>query len=306
MTEKSLQLKFNKWRLIPAALGILAVIWVELSSEQLLIKFDVVLCGLFMVGGLLNVRVKGWISRLFSLCSFAVAGAVALLTSQFAAGWGFEAIPLGKMALGAEVALSFILIVYCVCLFLLPKAVKDRAKPAIIVGAFLLMLLGVVNYYTTAFRGSPLTPDDLLSARTAMNVMDQYSFSVPLRMRQSLLLYAAAVFVLSGIKAEPADGLWLRRVVALLALVLVSLHLHFALGAVKIEQWGTQGPYRNGFIMNFAGQLQQMIIVQPAGYGEERIKGLEEKYIAENADTQPADHVIVIMNEAFADMRVWG
>lgn len=305
MKEKSLDFRLNKWRIAASLLGVAATAWVELSYPQSILKFDVLVCAMFIMGGLLDVRVRGWLSHLVVIGTILAAAAVTLITSQLASGCGFGNISGWDMLLGAETVLSFILVIYCL-LMLLPKAVKDRAKPAAIIAAIVLTGLGVISFYTSSFRGRALAPDDLLSARTAMNVMGEYTFTFPIRMKQALLILAAAVFLLSGIKNEGSGKLWLQRVLALLATLAVCLHLHFALGDVKVRHWANEGPSYTGFILNFAAQIQQMVIVPPENYSEATMAAFEQQYPGREAQGEKADHIIVIMNEAFSDLRVLG
>lgn len=305
MTEKKIEFKLSKKRIILALLLMLPAFAAELMFEGSMLKFVLCVCAMFGFGGLLNVTLRGaaaWIVMLFA--AFAAAAADVLVV-QMINGYT-ELLPKKELLLGAAVALSVIFFVYLIVLLVLPRRDAGHERKAIIIASVLLVFLAAANYYTFLFRGRAMAPNDFLSLGTAANVVGDYSFTFPVRMQQALLLFAALVFILSGIKTENMPRLGGRRVFALGAFAALAVFLHFALATVQVRHWENEGCRFNGLLLNFAGQIQQSVTRPPDGYSGAWISQQEQTYAPENVGEVKKPHVIAIMNESFADMRVWG
>ena len=45
-------------------------------------------------------------------------------------------------------------------------------------GSILWCIIGIANYYVLSFKGAPIVPSDIMSARTAANVAENYTYSI--------------------------------------------------------------------------------------------------------------------------------
>lgn len=196
--------------------------------------------------------------------------------------------------------------------YLLLFFVTGRAQIAYPVATLIPMLAGVANYFVVMFRDVPIFPWDLLSLGTAATVTDNYTFTFSWRL--VLVLIGFLTLIVLGSKNE----LRIRR-----------LPIRGAAGAATavllcLSVWGVQKTevgelfgldtilftpkvlYRNnGFVAAFLSNFRFLNIDEPKGYDPEIITAMEKE---ENTEADPADYpnIVVIMNEAFSDLAVWG
>ena len=56
--------------------------------------------------------------------------------------------------------------------------ITGRTSVASVILMFLALAVGLINYYTLQFRGTPVLPWDILSVKTAASVTTEYDFKV--------------------------------------------------------------------------------------------------------------------------------
>lgn len=191
-------------------------------------------------------------------------------------------------------------------------------------GTAVPMLFGAANYFVVAFRSSPLVPWDFLSLGTAVTVTDNYVFTVTYR-----LVYVLAGFVLlmilgEKIRLKPFWG-WKRRMAAaFVSLGLLWGYVSAVQTEVAEEVFGLDDIlftpnvlYRNnGLAVAFLANLQYLDVEKPDGYSyerageiaaESRLQGNVAREIpVSELDSDEKPNVLVIMNEAFSDLSVYG
>lgn len=175
-------------------------------------------------------------------------------------------------------------------------------KLSVILGASLLEFLSVANGLVYQFRGKELLSFDVLSFATALNVVEQYSATITDSMYFGWALWALAVFATLSFPRVRA-GKPMRVRIASLVLVVFSSFTLFSLSSdVQTELWDTRGSVVNGYYLNFLLSIRDSAVKKPTGYSAASLP-----QDAEPLDTS-GDHpnVIVIMNEAFSDFRVFG
>ena len=62
--------------------------------------------------------------------------------------------------------------------YLASSILTTHVKYGILVMAPLTFLIGVTNHYVITFRGTPMQPWDIAAAKTAMNVIDNFIFTL--------------------------------------------------------------------------------------------------------------------------------
>ena len=165
--------------------------------------------------------------------------------------------------------------------------------------------LVVVNSYVHRLRGKEFLFSDIFSAGTAMNVAGQYSLALPERTFTALVLLAALLFAGACLPPLPRKRRFSPRLTgALLGTVLTCAFLFFT-GDMKVITWNTDATLMNGYHVNFYLSIRDYFVDPPEGYSADYIRSLEQEYASAEA---PADlpNVIVIMNESFADLEVFG
>ena len=203
--------------------------------------------------------------------------------------------------------------------YLLVSAIAGSFSLGYTIASFLLLLLGLLNYFVVSFRSSPVVPWDIYSFRTAFSVANNYTYAVDWK---CLLSISAFVFMM----ALGWKNTW--RIRSVLARVLISGLCIILLGGAGylLQKEEVQDAlsmdtilftpnvrYRNnGFFAAFIGDIHLIQVEEPKGYSQEAVTellgevGEEDIVPAETLSAQKKPSIIVIMNEAFSDLSVLG
>lgn len=175
------------------------------------------------------------------------------------------------------------------------------------------MCCGFANYCVVSFRSSPIVPWDLYSIRTAASVAGNYHLEMDKRL--VIVLIGFLLLLLTGRKLNISVKSWKIRLAASV-LLLCSLF-----GYVKcmgndtvIKTAGLDTTlftpnvlYRNNGLMGgFTSTIRYMKVEKPEGYSEEEVARLTEGYQTDKEEKENQPNIIVIMNEAFSDLSVFG
>ena len=180
----------------------------------------------------------------------------------------------------------------------------------------LAVAFGITNHYVMKFRSTPFVPWDLFSAGTAASVAGNYDFTPDRRMVIVTLVFIA-LFVLTRLFKKGPRFSWKIR---LGSIVLVGLVLCTFVNALQQESFQTKHylyPFLftpaymtkvNGMAVTFAMDLAYVAVERPAGYDADEAKETLAKYETKTTetDTQDLPNIIVIMDEAFSDLKVLG
>ncbi len=207
-------------------------------------------------------------------------------------------------------------------LFFIGTAIFGNSSRGCVFGTAIPMLCGLINYYVVMFRSSPVVPWDLYSLGTAVSVVDNYELEVPFRLLFVLFGFLAVMALGSRTSLTFPKKKWLVRGCALvLSLGLFSGYV----AAVKTDAVGElvglddilftpNVLYRNNGLMGaFLSNLKYMDVEKPEGYSSEKADELaagvskeekEEPNLTGVSEKRP--NILVIMNEAFSDLSVYG
>lgn len=207
--------------------------------------------------------------------------------------------------------LLFFYLLYAVCIF-----VTGSIRWGLTAATLVPMLFGLANYFVVQFRGTPIVPWDLLSLGTAASVADQYSFT--LGWKQCLVLQTFVWLLLLASKCEVRLKCWkIRTALALVFILLLGGYVGALQKSTVQSFFGMDTTlftlnvlYRNNGIAGaFLGNLRFLNLDEPDGYSTEKIETIADE-TGTQAETSIAltdcPNVIVIMDEAFSDLSVWG
>ena len=178
----------------------------------------------------------------------------------------------------------------------------------------------IANYFVISFRGKPIMPSDLRAIGTAKEVADGYNLTPNWQMIVSIIiivLYCVANFMLYRKTKNDRKKLTLKKqligrsatvVIAVLMIVFGINNPAFA--RLNSFQWDAkvlEGFHREGIVLTFAKSAMSAHVTKPEGYSREVING----YIGEYEQQEEPEgikpvNIIMVMNEAFADLRTVG
>lgn len=177
---------------------------------------------------------------------------------------------------------------------------------SVLVNGIFWMIFATINYYVCEFRGVELAPIDLLSVKTAINVVKEYNFHINISMIYAWILFW--IFVFASVSVEEIKVNRTIKYYLNLFLVEIILIIVMVCGTQKLyaRHWYLEGTAKNGFLLNFALGFKELYVDEPDGYTDEMIDNYERVYTSESNADEKFPNIIVIMNESFSDASVLG
>lgn len=194
--------------------------------------------------------------------------------------------------------------------YLIVMAIVARVSKCVMISHITLLSLAGINYFVYRFRGNEIIFSDWKSFRTGLSVATEYQFSIESHAVFAIVISIVFVAFIRKFQLQFRKK-WLLRLIcaggAAGAIAFVSANS----GTINTESWQQKGTYRNGFILNYALSIRDSVVEIPAGYSEQAVQELEQKYPADaeaDAKSIPEDAPVIIgiMDESFADLSVIG
>lgn len=191
-------------------------------------------------------------------------------------------------------------------------ALLGNIRVAGMAGAAFFAAWGIANYLTVDFRGIPIAPSDLMSARTALNVLGGYQITPRMELTAILLLIFLEFLLLMRIPLKKAGGkrIWQRGTVFVCSAVFFWQGYFGGLNPLNMTSlgWVWREIYHpQGYTAVSLARIQQLIVRAPAGYSEDAVRAMyqaEQEQTVNDApmpDTYP--NIIFIVNESWFDWR---
>lgn len=253
-------------------------------------------------------------------------GAAILLAWPWVMGLRLERLALHEYELlPIAVRWTFILM-YFIELVILLCTLSVRAT--IVVTNLVMTAVYSVNFFVYAYRGVPLKVSDFTAIRTAARVMSGYRFQPNSSLAvvwTLMLLFIVYGLQTGGVGERKQKHMKLRVHVASAVLGIAMavgmgywlLYTNYVFEA-GFQNSGGSGLHHlyefNGYLIGTCMDIQKSRVRAPEGYSHERAADLLEDYVS-GSDTQgmpdqwsgeELPHVILVMNESFADLRVLG
>jgi phosphoglycerol transferase MdoB-like AlkP superfamily enzyme len=209
------------------------------------------------------------------------------------------------------------LIWYYIIYYLLFALIRN-ARLTVIISNLLLYLASMVNYLVYLFRGNPILPSDLLAWQTGVSVASNYNLSFTKGFLLATLIMIAVFTV--GYKLGKTG----RRIKAVNRIIGVGIYVIFAsfvfhaffetdLIKTKIKVIDFFAPKYTycsyGTAFGFVANVQAMETEAPKGYSVDKVRAVLDQVkeeAAQNDTSEEKPNLIVIMNEAFSDLRLIG
>lgn len=213
--------------------------------------------------------------------------------------------PLLNIGINILTLFAFLEIIYILC---------NRAWLAIIVGEVITAVLGVANYYTLYFRGTPVTAQDIPSIRTALNVSSDLKFT--LQIVASFLLLVTVCSIMYAWFLRRCETVHKRNYKGKAVRAAISLTFLWFIYAsscspkpANTSAWIWRDQYwKYGYTACSIESVQRAlhIIEKPEGYTtESALEKMEsyEKTLIPSYDFQKPD-IILILNETLFDFSL--
>ena len=193
---------------------------------------------------------------------------------------------------------------------------RGHSEWAVFTGTVLTWLSATVNAVCWQFRSLPVLPWDLYSAKIALSVADNYQFTYSDTFWFTELCFVTLAVL--GFRLRVRQ--WAPKVIhwpaAAVSFGLLVGFICFAQTDAVFTEFGgyrylfTPTVYyeRNGTAVSFLSTLHYLNVDKPAGYRADNLSALSAEYPGDAAPSDGEDYpnVIVIMNEAFSDLRPLG
>ena len=215
---------------------------------------------------------------------------------------GLRALCMGneKFNWGVKIVLVVLLFLY---------GLFGRITPAVFTGAGLFMLISTINVYVYQFRERLFEPVDVFSAGTAMNVADNYSLlPIPTALLVCWCIFIPVLILLCCLNSKNKTKLsWTKRLVLLAICVASVFPIASYTSALRTFHWHDEGALYNGYVLDFVAKFKEITAQEPENYSQDMIAELADQYAVNEAqENEDPPHIIVIMDEAFADLNVLG
>ena len=191
------------------------------------------------------------------------------------------------------------------------------------IGTVLVSILSlfwyVANHFVIQFRSKPIMPADLKALGTAKEVMGGYNLSLTWQILVSIvvvLCYITSV-ILIWIKTRSQDRKPLKKqliyrsigVVAAVAVIFFDVN-NPMFSRLNTFQWDAkvlEGFHREGIVLTFVKSAISAHVDKPTGYSREIVESYLQEYCPEpKNDAIHPTRIIMVMNEAFSDLRTVG
>lgn len=217
--------------------------------------------------------------------------------------------------LSAEIIFYNVLGIAALCAFF--SVIFTDEKEAIVLGTIVYMGFIVTNNLVYQCRGREFVPSDFYAARTAFNVIGQYNLSINARTFYALSFWVAMLFSLWSVDYYSASGSdktnksgLLRRAARLACCIAMVIAFINECTEIHVLTWDTMGTEENGFILNFGAEVLDVIrATQKGSYSVDDVLALEKQYRSSDNTknkTEKHPHIVVVMNESFADLQKIG
>ena len=234
---------------------------------------------------------------------------------------------------------------WCQIVYALLFALTNHYRGSMIAGTIICYLIGGVNHFVQAFRGTPFQISDILAAGTAADVAGSYTIAInmDLLLAGSASFLAVSLAIVAEYHRKRRHWTTITASAVLLAYVAGATSYFYSdklweKYALTIDYWNPLMSYaNNGTALSFAMGAKHIFVEKPSGYSAQAVRssmqhvidedganiselgmgvqfygtsGSSIKYVpkteATNTATIERPNIITIMNESYADLSILG
>lgn len=204
----------------------------------------------------------------------------------------------------------FLGVLICSIILQLILMLTGNIRIAVLGNTMVLLLLAVIDYFVLRFRGSEISIADFQAIGTAISVAENYDYSIDGPFAYAVIMTMMYCYI--GFCIPKFNIIRNKRKIIFKTCIYLCITFGL-LGAIipKMEAYHftNEGALNNGFLLNFLCRIETAKVERPENYSASAIKDLETKYGSETIDVNTNEklpHIIVIMNETFANLEVVG
>lgn len=212
--------------------------------------------------------------------------------------------------------LIFLNLMFIFILHLIMFVITNNLKWTIILSNIAIYLVAVINYFVTRFRGTPLVPWDILSAKTAATVASTYTIAIVPQLVLASFILIFLIILSFKLNNKPSN-IKQRLILDFTCLVLITTFFISLYNTNMLEVFETSTnlwepilEYKeNGLLVSLLKQSKNLINKAPDEYSIEKVNSIIQNIdIDDNnlsiTDERQKPNIIIIMNESFSNLRV--
>ena len=187
-----------------------------------------------------------------------------------------------------------------------------RVVPAIGCGNLLIGIVGTLNFYLVRFRGAPFQLSDFKAMQTAGNVANNYDYSPNATLFIALVdLIAWFVVWKVSLKQEQRVKRWNRVSVIGTVILVVGCAALPVMNYPQVHA-NTNQFAQDAYLVDLLAEIMGSTQTLPEDYSLAEVQEIIEKVRGGEQEDAPTvspevlPNILVIMNEAFSDLRVLG
>ena len=196
-------------------------------------------------------------------------------------------------------------------LYLFVKTVYLLTKKltlSVFISLVISYIFAVAAYYVFLFRGTPLLPWDIMAIGTAATVADNFVYMIKAVFVYALVICAIVVLLTMVLEGKKKEKKYHWKYTIIQTTVIVVGIIFYAVGIYpKVEGnlWDPHEMYTGrGLFAGFLAHIRYCKSDTISGYSYEEVeKQIKDAEVLEVGGVE-AENIIVIMNEAFSDLRV--
>ncbi len=206
-----------------------------------------------------------------------------------------------------------LLIYYAMMYFVFALTISVRTS--IILMSIVTAMFATCNIFLVQFRQIPLLASDFSIIRTAMNVASDFSYHITWPILFLICFVVACIALGCKIKQGKVK-IYTRAAVGVIYVCFLVFMLKFMVFSDTLKDYkinvNTFRPIKsytnNGGLLTFVRSIRLMMVEKPEGYDKEAAQEIAQDYPSDSVEEKNAKtpNVIVIMNEAFADLQSVG
>lgn len=179
------------------------------------------------------------------------------------------------------------------------------------IGCIILLFWYFANYYVILYRLKPIQPSDLYAIGTAGEVINGYRIVPTAGMIASviLFLYFYKLLVFEAKKENKEVSIKKRIIgIAVTAAAFVLCLNNPIYSSLNTFSWNVKlldDFYSEGMVLSFTRSYFSSFVQKPEGYSRDKVSDYLEEYKTKKVQVsgEKPEKIIMIMNEAFSDLR---